>query len=514
VNINDATYKKEGDTITIEEYNSLVDKYMKLCELLNNTNGNVEYLRTQIEEFRRLIHGAKSERFIPTPEVIQQLNIPFDDEIQELQPEVETVDIQYKKAKKKPVRKPLSSIIPAHIKRVREVIEPDFIPENSKKIGEEVSEFLEYNPAQPFVRVIVRPIYKVVETEEIIVAQYVGSPIVASNFAASMLSYLMVSKFVDHLPFYRLSQMFKRDDITLSESTINDQLTNVCKLLSPLYEVLKISTLASEYLQTDETIIKVQTSAKKGKTHTGYFWSYHSPTDRLVFFDYCEGRGKMYPEKMLEFYIGSIQTDAYGGYNQFDENPNMITLACMAHLRRKFEHALSNNKHLAQKFLVLIQKLYKIEHEARDGQMSTDERYKLRQEMSKPVLGKIEELLNENAASVLPKSPMGKAIAYALNVWPKIMRYIDNGIYEIDNNLIENSIRPIAIGRKNYLFAGSHEGAKRAAMMYSLFGTCKMHNVNPMKWLTDVLTRIPKMKPSELKELLPQNWKNNQQSEN
>ena len=261
----------------------------------------------------------------------------------------------------------------------------------------------------------------------------------------------------------------------------------------------------------DETPIPVLTQDKPGATHKGYFWAYYSPINKTVCFDYRKGRGREGPEEFLEGYAGALQTDGYAAYNSFETRQGIILLACMAHSRRKFEHALENDRVRANHALKLIQKLYETERICRECDYTQEQRYHQRQEKSLPVMQELEVWLKEQITYTLPKSSIGEAMAYTLNLWPRLKRYLDNGLYEIDNNLIENTIRPIAIGRKNYLFAGSHEAAERAAMIYSFFGTCKQNQVDPYAWLSDVLDRIPSHKANRLSELLPYNWKNNQQ---
>jgi len=256
----------------------------------------------------------------------------------------------------------------------------------------------------------------------------------------------------------------------------------------------------------DESPIPVQTSEKQGKTHTGYQWIYYSPHEKIVCFDYQKTRGREGPLIFLKIFIGAIQSDGYAVYNYFEILENIHLLACMAHARRKFEQALGNNKELAEHALSVFQKLYSIERQARESNLNYEEIRKLRIEKSVPILEEFEKWLKEKSIEVLPQSSIGKAISYTLNLWKRLIRYTENGKYQIDNNLVENSIRPMALGRKNYLFAGSNGAAQRAAMMYSFFGTCKINNINPLEWLTHALKVIPDSKLSKLEELLPQNF--------
>ena len=269
----------------------------------------------------------------------------------------------------------------------------------------------------------------------------------------------------------------------------------------------KKKILQGDYLMADETPISVLTEDKPGATHKGYHWVYYSPIERMVLFDYRKGRGREGPEELLKDYRGTLQTDGYTAYDSFEHKPGITLLACMAHARRKFDEALKNDKTKAEHVLGLMQQLYQIERQAREENLDYDQRKALRQDKAAPVLQELHAWLKENVIQTLPKSAIGIAITYTLHLWPRLIRYLDDGRYEIDNNWIENSIRPVALGRKNYLFAGSHEGAQRAAIMYSFLGTCKINNIGPLEWLSNVLKRFPDHSIQRLEELLPQNLK-------
>jgi hypothetical protein len=313
----------------------------------------------------------------------------------------------------------------------------------------------------------------------------------------------LISKFVDHLPFYRQVQQFKRQDIDIAESTITGWFTASCKLLEPLYYTLVSRVRSSSYLMADETPIPVQTKDKPGSTHKGYHWVYYAPLEKLVCFDYRKGRGREGPDEFLGHFQGMLQTDGYNAYDIYDKRDGIILHGCMAHARRKFENAKDNDPKRSEYVLERMRQLYLIEREARDRDLSFEQRKYLRLEQSLPVLQELEAWMKEQLPDVLPKSSIGQAISYTLGLWNRLTRYINHGQVEIDNNLIENSIRPVALGRKNYLFAGSHEAAQQAAMIYSFLGTCKINNVEPYSWLKKTLTRIPDQSIQKLDELLP-----------
>ena len=488
-------------------------------------------MQHQMDALLRVVYGKKSERFILTPLEVTQLSL-FQDHVPQSAPQEEPQIVSYKrnKTKKKP---PVRQELPAHLPRVTQIIEPDFDTSQMKRINVEVTEILEVDPAKLWVRRIERPIYafNTVEEDGFITQGIVVAPMperfidrcLAGN---SVLTLICVEKFVDHLPFHRQIQRYLRENVTLNASTFNGWFVKTCFRLILLYEALKKEVLQTDYLQADESHIKVQITQKKntknkkppaGNTHKGQLWIYRNPVQNIAFFEYQTSRRKEHPLKTLKDFKGHLQTDDYGGYEYFDRHPDYIAVKCMAHARRKFDEALKENYPVASLFMVEIQKLYDLEEELRQKRPvdQSDEDYyqhrkSVRQEKALPILKKIKTLLDQYHEQVLPKRLTGSAIRYALNNWTHLCEYCEHGKIEIDNNLIENLIRPIAIGRKNYLFAGSHEAAQNAAMMYSFFGVCKHHNINPFNWLLDVLDRINEHPINRINELLPQHWKKNQ----
>jgi hypothetical protein len=369
---------------------------------------------------------------------------------------------------------------------------------------------LEYTPGKVYVKRFVRSKYvQSVQGEgksqqsEVIIAPLPTLPIPGGNAGAGLLAHLLISKFVDHLPFYRQAQMFKREGATLSESTISGWFKAVCKLLEPLYYELRKEVLSSGYLMADETPIPVQSSNKPGATHTGYHWVYRSNESGIVVFDYQKSRSAQGPEDFLKGYQGALQTDGYAAYDRFGEKPGITLLACMAHARRKFDQAKDNDAERANHALTEIQKLYRIERHCKEEGLTASQTSDLRQKEAVPILDELQRWMQDKYPQVAPKSSIGKALAYSLKLWPRLTSYTDNGRWNIDNNMVENSIRPVALGRKNYLFAGSHDAAHWAAMMYSFLGTCKANEVEPFQWLNSTLEKIPDTKLSNLGSLLP-----------
>ena len=478
-------------TITEQEYQEFLAQ-----------KATVEILKHQLAELQRIIFGAKSERYIP----IASNQSTLFELTEQIVPETKTAEISYTRQKAEAKKQPIRLELPSHLPRKEEIVEPEFLPKNAKKIGENITEVLEYEAANIYVRRIIRPKYIVDQNDEqtqILTAELPNLPIPKGNAGASLLAHILVSKFVDHLPFYRQAQMLKRQKLDVSESTINGWFNASCRLLDPLYQTLKNQIFKTDYLMADETPIPIQTKDKPGATHKGYYWVYCDPVHRLAVFDYKKTRGREAPDEMLIDYSGHLQTDGYTAYNNLKNQRNIIQLACMAHARRKFEHALDNDRSRANWALNTIGKLYQIERTAKVQSLTTAEIYALRQRDAKPILTELKSWLDQNINETLPKSAIGQAIAYTLNLWARLERYIEDGKFRIDNNLIENSIRPVAIGRKNYLFAGSHDAATQSAIVYSLLACCKMNEVEPLAYLTGVLNKISDYPANQLAELLP-----------
>ena len=488
------TYTDKDILLTREVYDQLLSQNREL-------RARNLYLEQELAHLRRMIFGSKSERHIGNDP--SQLSLGLDAESVE-QSEKETEQITYSRSK--PDNKKGSAIrlaLPAHLHREEHIIEPEEDTTGARKVGEVVTEVLEYTPGKIYVERYVRPKYVFPKEERIVIGELPSLPIPRGNAGPGLLAHLLVSKFTDHLPFYRQVQQFKRQDIEIAESTISGWFTASCRLLEPLYEHLVKRVQGSSYLMADETPLPVQTKDKPGSTHKGYHWVYYAPLEKLVCFDYRKGRGREGPDEFLRSFRGMLQTDGYGAYDIYEKKEGITLYGCMAHARRKFEQAKENDKKRAEYVLECMQRLYMTEREARENNLSAEERKALRAEQSLPIIRELEKWMKEQLPDILPKSSIGQAISYTLGLWPRLTRYVDNGQVEIDNNLIENSIRPVALGRKNYMFAGSHEAAQQAAMIYSFLGICKINNVEPYNWLKETLTRIPDQSIQKLDELLP-----------
>lgn len=396
------------------------------------------------------------------------------------------------------------------LRREKIVLQPEEDVIGLKPVGEEITEVLEYKSAELYVKQYIRPEYIKPTDDKLnakrVIAELPSMFMEKSYCGNSLLTHLTVNKYVDHMPIHRLLLQLKRLGVELDYTTVINWLQRGFEKLTPLYEAHKARLLQSDYLCVDETTIKVLDKNKKGTTHLGYYWVYYDPVRKLVMFDYREGRSGEFPKEMLKGFKGYLQTDGYGGYDQFDKRSGVRTLNCWAHVRRKFFDAKDYDKEKAEDILTQIQQLYQIESDCREHHFSPAEIKAHRQEHAIPILSTLHETLNKYLQTTLPSSPMGTALQYTLNRWSKLCVYTEDGKLQIDNNLVENSIRPVAIGRKNYLFAGSHEAARRAGMMYSFFATCKLHNINPEQWLTNVFDNINDTHINKIVGLVPQNY--------
>lgn len=480
--------------------------YKSLSEALQL---QVMQLTLKISQLEKMLFGSRHERFVPdNGAVAEQLTLGLNAEAvgeRTITTQEVTIIKTSIQVEKKP--HPGRMALPADLPRETIVIEPAVDVSNLTRIGEEITEQLDVTPAKFFVRRFVRPKYALPEGEGVIIGQLPSQPIDKCMAGPGLLAQVIIDKYVDHLPLYRQEQRFKRVGITLAPSTLCNWKSSTCNLITPLYDALVKEVLQTNYLHVDETPIKVLDQDKQGSTHRGYYWVYHNSHQKIVIFDYRRGRGGEGPSDILKDFKGHLQTDGYQVYEGFDDGPNITLLHCMAHARRKFSEAIDNDKGRSEYVLEQLQQLYAIEREAHAGNRSFEEIYQLRQQRAVPILQHLGQWMKEAYQQVTPKSSIGKALAYSIERWEKLSIYATNGMLRIDNNPVENSIRPIAIGRKNYLFAGSHNAAQESAMIYSLLGTCKLHNINPWEWLKDILTRLPDHPINKIKDLLPQHWK-------
>lgn len=433
------------------------------------------------------MYGRRSEKRLPDPETPGQVSL-FGEEYgaiflegeEKVVPLVE--EIKEKHQKTKPAapkaRTPRTYRLPESLRREEVVIEPQLTnPELYVKIGEDITETLEVKASEFYVKKVIRPKYILkdsCEQDKYVVEQ---SPRLLENATGyqlgnSIYAQIIVDKFAYHLPEYRQVERFKSYDIKLSRSTINRGLHQIAFLLQPLYLRQIEEVLSTSYIQVDETVVPINDGRRKGCTRKGYIWAVRAVSQeepRGSFF-YCDGgsRSGETLRKMLKEYQGALQSDGYEAYSQYEDKQGVLPLGCLAHVRRKYETALQSGDERASKALEYISLLYQIEDNLkRVENISFETMASERLRLSYPILQQLERWMECTYPSVTPKSPLGKAISYAFGMLPRISRYCKDGRYEIDNNGIERMIRPIAVGRKNYLFVENDETAEDHALYYT-----------------------------------------------
>ena len=381
--------------------------------------------------------------------------------------------------------------------------------EELKRIGEEVSERLEYVPASLMVIQEACQKYACAKGCTVVTAEKPAAPIDKGLPGPGLLAHIAVSKYGDHLPLHRQAEIFRRQGVELSRQTMCDWMRAGADLVSPLYELMKQRVLESKALQTDDTPVPVLDPALP-RTRQGRIWTYLGDNQHpYTVYDYTPTRSRDGPEEFLKAFRGYLQADAYSGYDHFYEEPErgIDEVACWAHARRKHFDAQSSDLMRSTVMLAYIRLLYDVEREARDRKLAGEARRALRQQKSKPILKDIHTYLVREQSHVLPKSPEGEAIAYTLSNWKALTRYCDDGDLEIDNNGAERSLRGVAVGRKNWMFLGSDHGGRTAAVLSSLIATSKRLGIDPFTYLRDLFERINSHPQSRLAELLPDQWK-------
>lgn len=388
-------------------------------------------------------------------------------------------------------------------------------PANVKCIGYEDQRQLACSPIRWYIKIIRRPVYLVaVDADRLnykqLIAPLPAHPIPKCKVDVSILVMLLTDKYLYHLPVWRQQQRFRQYGIDLPYSTLCSLVNRTCEALEPLWNLLLKEVTVSGLINMDETTFRVlDNSKKKGKkSHIGWMWGTLNPMQGIVCFLYQQGRGKKDIRSVLQGYKGHLMTDAYGVYTKYGRQPGVLHQLCLSHARRYFMYALDNDAGRAGYALDhFFGSLYGIEETCKLLQLDYDGITARRQSESLPVLQAFREWLVAELPKTIARTPINKAIAYTLNNYAALVRYTTDGMLPIDNNQLEGQIRAIALGRHNYLFAGSHRGGELAAIIYSFMATCKLQKIDPAKWLDDVLRRIVDQPKDKLIELLPQFWK-------
>ena len=399
--------------------------------------------------------------------------------------------------------------LPDHLPRIEHVHEPESCTcgqcgKDLVKIGEDISEQLDVEPARFFVHRHIRPQYACRACETVSAAPIPPAVIDGGMAATGLLSWVAISKFLDHLPLYRLERIAARDGVTLSRSTMAEWIGRIGVALQPLVDRLAMLLLERSVLHADETPVQ-QLDPGRGKTKRAYLWAYQSNVletgPPIVVFDYQPSRAGRHAQAFLSGWQGHLMVDDYGGYKALLAD-GVTELGCLAHARRKFfDLNAAQSNPIAQEALTRIAALYAIEAQGRE--MDIVARTQLRQEQAQPLLQSLHDWLRQTRMTVAHGGGTAKAIDYSLKRWAALSRYATDGRLPIDNNPVENAIRPIAIGKKNWLFVGSERAGKRAAAIQSLLATAKLNGLDPAAWLRDTLEKLPTCLNSQIDSLLP-----------
>ena len=482
-----------------------------------------------LAKYAQMLFGQKTER-TRLPEKPEELTGNLFE--QELDPEEQArLDTEAAKALSEEEK---SIHVAAHDRKVRkpidtsklevreEHIRPELVNEDDYiEMEPEVTDSLVLVPKKMYIHRIIRHKYVLKsklqvenpDRQTFLIAPLPPAALHKCMADASLLADIIISKYLYHLPFYRVIETYKELGVTISSSTINDWFKAVVGKVKPLYDLLRAHVLACDYVQVDESTLPVIDN-EKHRAVKGYVWSVVDVMTGDRFFFYEHGsRSTRVAMGLLKDFKGAIQSDGYVVYEHFEGMKGKLMLGCWAHARRKFFEARKENEKLANEALFYIGKLYEVEREAdaldeKDGKPDYERRKALRQEKAYPEIKKFETWMEVNLFKSGPKTMMEEAITYTYNIIKKLALYTTDGRYKIDDNMVENSIRPLAIGRKNYLFCGDDDAAQRAAIVYSLLASCKAHNVDERAWLEDVLRRMPEYElgKKDFADLLPGNW--------
>ena len=471
--------------------------------------GQIDDLNGQLHYLKRQLFGKKSEKLDPQQRLLfeslySEVQAKLDQQRQPKSPKVKT-----RKNANHKGRNPLPEDLPREIIEIEPDRDEKVCSEcNSEKqrIGEEVTEKLEYVPASFKVKKYVRYKYACRQCQNnISIGQLPPMAIDKGIPGEGLLAHVITSKYCDHNPLNRLEGILKRHGVDITVSTMCDWVAKCADLLEPLVKRMHEKILESPKINTDDTRIPIKSRSRKGSTYNGFLWTYVDDRKNVVF-DFTPTRSREGPIKFLGKYCGYVQADAYSGYDEFFNKGKATEVGCHAHARRKFDYAMDSDPVRAARMMAMYGSLYEIESRAKKEKYDSVQLLKARQDEAKPILAEIRTVLNEYNNQVLPKSPMSKAINYALNQWEALNRYVDDPMLNIDNNIAERALRMVVIGRKNYMFAGSEAGAERAAIIYSLVASCKLNSHDPFAYFDDVLRQVSTHPADRIDELLPSNW--------
>ena len=484
-------------------------------------------LKERIAFLERRLFGAKSDRLTyvnpdDQPGLFDEMFKEAMDEkasqIDKMADDIEKESQKRRKSAKKKSSRPAKYRYTGLEERTTTIVPENVNIEEYDIIGKDVSRILHYEKAKVWVEIIERPIFRLKEDKnvpapQICQAKAPEAVIGGNHVGADMLAQIVIDKYRYHLPEYRQVKRYADLGIKLPTSTINDWIHAVASKLDPLYEALRHDILEGDYLQIDEVPWRI--ADKPGKSRRGYAWQFldNRPQSHGLYFLYMNGsRAGTIPRAELLNFHGAIQTDGYGVYDYFEYQDNVTLLGCMAHVRRKFTDAQNTHPQLAAQAVKWIEVLYKLEANLKAEGADFERIATERQTKAIPIMDAMEKWMQNVHTQCTPSDSMGKAIDYAYKLWPRLKRYALDGRYHIDNNPVERSQRPSVIGRKNYLFSKNDSGAVDNAIFYSLIESCDLVGLEPLKWLTDVLTKLnDDTSPEQIRLMLPYYYKKSQE---
>lgn len=488
----------------------LPDDVKQLKHMVLTLLGQIDDLQGQLLYLKRQMFGKKSEKLNPHQLLMfQGLYDELKAKLEDEQPNAPKTQRTRPNTNHKG-RKPLPPDLPRDTVEIEppasEKICPDCHQEK-QRIGEEVTEKLDYIPASIRVKKIVRPKFACKHCENhVSIAELPAMAIDKGIPAEGLLAHVITSKYADHLPLNRLEGILKRHDVDIPVSTMCDWVARCADLLTPLVKRSRAKILASAKVHCDATVVPVKSKKRKGSTYDGYLWAYIG-TDGNVYFEFTPTQSRAGPNAFFDGYAGYVQVDAHTSFEAlFQDGSAMTEVGCHAHARRKFDQAMDHDPVRSCQALLIWKALYRIEKQAQKEGLDCEALLKVRQDQAVGLLEQLHDYLIEWQPQVLPKSPIGKAVTYSLNQWEALNRYTQDPILSIDNNLAERTLRMVALGRKNWLFAGSERGAHRAAVIYSLVAGCKLCGHDPYAYFRDVLTKISTHPSHRIDELLPSHW--------